>query len=370
MRRSHAVRLASITATAIATIAVATTTALGPVAQAGEAAAGSAASSGTAAARDTAIDSTVAPVLRNGRVHTYSARQMERVEAQGGDPEVLAYWTPERMAEAKPIDEPGDRELVGRQARALANQLALAATAEPVSTYSAPVAPQGVRPMARRTLPINTGKLFIGGFESGSWCSAAAINTGSKRVLITAGHCVHEGPGGTWHRNLVFVPMYRGHADYRAPYGKFQVATMHAFQGWTRSGYFSRDVAFASTYRNDRDQRLVGAVGGNGLTTGGSYRFTATIFGYPYNLDDGLRMQRCRKEVHRHGDRRTSLASGCGYGQGSSGGPWLWHYSSERGTGYARGVTSYGPRSGFSYIASPHFDSAVRDLAAAANRAF
>ncbi|MBE1875685.1 hypothetical protein [Myceligenerans pegani] len=102
----------------------------------------------------------------------------------------------------------------------------------------------------------------------------------------------------------------------------------------------------------------------------GAIAAAATIFGYPANLDDGDRMQRCRTLVRKKDRPNSSIARGCRYGKGSSGGRWVWQYRTGTGLGFARGVTSYGPSRGVADIGSPHFDRAVRDLARAANRAF
>lgn len=369
MRRIPAARLTAVTAT----MAVIATAVLVPAS-----ASARTADTPSAAADDTAVASTVAPVLKDGKVRRYTPHQMRRVEAQGGDPEVLDFWTPRRMAEAEPLDRPGDRKLVDQRAQAVAAQLA--ATGEDVAeeVLSHPVPPEGsattlsgdVEAAARR-FPITTGKLFIDGYGSGSWCSASAVNTTSKRVVLTAGHCVHGGPGDTWRNNLVFVPMFRGYADRKAPYGKFQVATMHTFKAWTQDGRWGRDVAFVTTYINAKDKRVVKAVGGQGLRIGGYFAFKASLFGYPSNLAGGRTMQRCDTRVRKASKTPyTSVAFGCRYGQGASGGPWIYRYNGSTGLGYARGVSSFKPANSVRWIGSPHFDKAVKRLRVTANNAF
>jgi len=44
------------------------------------------------------------------------------------------------------------------------------------------------------------GKLYV--------CSASAVNSHSRRLIATAGHCVHDGKDGTWHENWFFYPNY------------------------------------------------------------------------------------------------------------------------------------------------------------------
>lgn len=60
--------------------------------------------------------------------------------------------------------------------------------------------------------------------------------------------------------------------------------------------------------------------------------------------------------------------SGCNFGLGASGGPWLDQYSNTSGLGYVRSVTSHVPgNNDFSWSDGPYFDSRVNDLFNAAN---
>lgn len=342
------------------------------------------------AATDDDVVSTVAPVLKGNGVtaRTYSAQEAQRVDAEGGDPAVLDYWTPERMAAATSLDDAGDRALVSQMAQNTARTMAAEASLAPVDKtaqddiiVTRPVAPAGaepagkaggVEPLAVR-FPITTGKLFIGGVNGDQYCSASALNTRSKRVVITAGHCVHSGRGGSWYNNLVFVPKYNGNSSTPAPYGKFQARTLHTFKAWIQYGGttrgWGRDVGFLSTYTNGNNKRVVAAVGGNGLLISESFKFTASVFGYPSNLANGEVMQGCRGGAAKtRSVPHTSKIVGCNFGGGSSGGPWLWKYNRDTRLGYTRGVTSFGPSNNM-YIGSPHFDVAVRTLGMAANNA-
>lgn len=56
------------------------------------------------------------------------------------------------------------------------------------------------------------------------------------RNMITAGHCVHEGPGGTWSANVSIAPAWDGDAD---AYGWANAVTLATWTSWTGSG--SRD---------------------------------------------------------------------------------------------------------------------------------
>src|SRR5215218_9388213 len=63
---------------------------------------------------DLSTSSAPAPVRLPGdkAVRNYTPTQLKSFERTGGDPAVLAYWTADRMAAAKPLDAPGDAEWV------------------------------------------------------------------------------------------------------------------------------------------------------------------------------------------------------------------------------------------------------------------
>lgn len=216
------------------------------------------------------------------------------------------------------------------------------------------------------------GKVFFRNAKSGKdyVCSGSAVNSGSKRLVSTAGHCVHGGPGGTWHQNWVFVPGYNSGSQ---PYGSFSAHTLRTFSDWIGHGEsgrgFNSDVAFVTTYSNSHGSRVVNAVGGHGLQTGGSRNSPVSLFGYPGNRSNGQLMWACwgTSSTRSIGVYRFHSISGCGFGGGASGGPWLHAYSNGSGLGYLRSVNSFGPRNSAAYIAGPYFDSRVSDLYRTAN---
>jgi V8-like Glu-specific endopeptidase len=316
-------------------------------------------------ASDLGTTSALAPVKLPGQrvARTYSSAQVRANERNGGDPRVLDYWTAERMRAAKPLDMPGDAKFVDQTARAIAKKLPKLMAKPTRSTLSSEVKRF---PAPVTNFSITNGKLFIGGYESGSWCSASAINTASKRVLITAGHCVHSGSGGTWRSNLVFVPRYNAFNADRDPVGRFQAYRLRTFNAWINNSDLNRDIGFVTTYSGgDWGARVVDTVGGHGLAYNGGTEFDVSIFGYPSNRDGGNKMWACWGVATDSSwwDNRSKI--GCNFGGGSSGGPWLWQYSNTSGLGYVRSVMSTIDSSGVNR--GPYFDTAVRDALNAAN---
>lgn len=150
--------------------------------------------------------------LGANRTYTYVPTNNTSV----GDPIVTAYWTPERMKSAIPTDTPTSTTEVNRQIDEL-EQPALAD--EPVTDGSSPVTailnaitPQAVTPVTNFSK--TNGKVFFRNQTDGKdyVCSGASVNSRSKRLVVTAGHCVHGGPEkigipiGYSHRVTATVP--------------------------------------------------------------------------------------------------------------------------------------------------------------------
>lgn len=318
-----------------------------------------------AAGSDLGTSSSLAPVRLPGEKasRTYSSAQVKTFERTGGDPAVLDYWTPERMKAAKPLDVPGDAIWVANTARAVASKTPLVAAKPRAATIATEVANY---PPPVTNFSITNGKLFIGGYESGSWCSASAINTPSARVLITAGHCVHSGQGGSWMSNVVFVPGYNAFNVVRDPVGRFQAYTLRTFNEWMNNSNRNRDVGWVTTFSGgDWGTTVVNTVGGHGLTYNGGTEFDVSIFGYPSNKDGGNRMWACWGVATDSSilDDRSQI--GCNFGPGSSGGPWIWNYNNDNGLGWVRSVMSTVDSNGVNR--GPYFDTAVIDATNAAN---
>lgn len=79
-------------------------------------------------------------------------------------------------------------------------------------------------------------------------CSGSSINSDSKRLVVTAGHCVYDAPGNEWHTNWIFAPGYNNGTTY----GTYQAATLRTLTDWINYGEsgrgFNSDVAFVTTY--------------------------------------------------------------------------------------------------------------------------
>lgn len=292
---------------------------------------------------------------------TNSEPGRDATRSNEGDPRVDAYWTKERMMAAEDVTLQPPVPLAG-------DTVPAPSSTEP--EQSTPPADPTI-PSARMPDPVTkwstaNGKVFFRDPVTGvdSRCSAAAVNSSSKQLVATAGHCVHGGPTGGWHTNWLFVPAY---SNGEAPYGRFQGREMRTFLDWMNHGStprgYNSDVAFVKTYPQNGTKNLVDVVGGHGIRTGGTIgAFDAQVFGYPATLNGGESMFVCtRRTSVLTVEYKFNRVNGCQYGPGASGGPWLEGYSNSSGLGWLKSVNSWIPVDG-SYMAGPHFRSDVMTM--------
>jgi len=197
------------------------------------------------------------------------------------------------------------------------------------------------------------GKIFAFDPVRGPYtCSGTALDTPSRSIVLTAGHCVLE--EGRWARMLAFVPAY----DHGArPFGTFAATAMHVMPQWRRLENPDFDLA-AIEVGPSRLGTLGDVVGGLRWTTDRS-RFSAfEIFGYPGGAQEGEALRSCEAEG-LGSDRLTfplpgppTLPGRCDMARGASGGGWLVE-------GMLDGVTSYGYPLHPGRLFSPYFGAAV-----------
>ena len=282
---------------------------------------------------------------------------------------VEEYWTPERMAKAKPAPVLGSDSVKASAERNVAK---------------AEQALKNGDKLANDKLSRANGRIFYRGDDGADYaCTGSAVSSPTKRIVVTAGHCVHGGKGHKWHTNWMFVPSYDNH---NKPYGTFHAQYMHTLRDWVNNGDdqtsgarkfkgYASDVGFVTVKDNEQGKHLTDVVGGHKLVTGKTSKFNATVFGYPSNLNNGESLQICNGNTFalQGGDKLSfNGVKGCNFGPGASGGPWLENYNGVTGTGEIRSVTSFVETEASAptkYIdnGGPHFDKRVKGLFDLAN---
>ena len=262
------------------------------------------------------------------RLHPTSAPRGEAAR-------VARFWTEARMRSALPLDAARGAPL---QARA-----SFANVPEP-------------------TLPPHTvnGRLFVRQGNKAGYCSATAINSASRRLVLTAGHCVNSGPtrrpgDGVWSSFLEFVPAYSGGT---APLGAFVAHRKQVFapRQWVQQGNPNFDVGAVLVDPNAEGVNVADAVGGGAaIALDRSRHEDFQTFGYPgtsrwmegcdspYVGDDALTYQV---------PGPPTIAIRCHWAPGASGGGWLI----EGGT-TIDGLTSYGKIGDKRHTFGPYFSS-------------
>jgi hypothetical protein len=280
---------------------------------------------------------------------------------------ITQYWTPARMRSAIPADgQAATSGLVESVARGAAGR----STPAQRSVFSDVKIPQSTRallvgstaapwPGSATAPPATTsGKVFFTKAGLNYVCSGSAINSNGKRVVFTAGHCVHSGgPNGAWHTNWAFVPAYNNGAR---PYGTWTAAQPWSLNGWINSSNRAYDIgAVVTNLLNGR--RLVNVVGGQGIEWNFPLVQYMYQFGYPSRAPfNGQTLQYCSNWTYNDGGFE---GINCNMTEGASGGGWLDDFGGQ--FGWLDGVNSwvFWNAQGVRYKwNSPYFGNGARDL--------
>jgi hypothetical protein len=149
------------------------------------------------------------------------------------------------------------------------------------------------------------GCIFLRIGNQRGYCSSTAIDSPTRQLVLTAGHCVNAGAenrGNLWYRDLLFVPAYTAG---RAPLGAFPARRNKIFAPlqWRNHSNPDFDLGAFLTDPNNRGIDLADAVGGGAaiaLDLPRNQRFAS--FGYPGNVKQ---MQGCHSG-YAGDDRLTS----------------------------------------------------------------
>ncbi|MEU4127355.1 MULTISPECIES: trypsin-like peptidase domain-containing protein [Streptomyces] len=329
-----------------------------------------------------------------------SAAAAPAAAGRWGAHEAESWWTPERMASARPL--PPVPPLPGEEPQTPADPVQIppveppvppveppepapvatpspsgtptvaapepepagtpsilpAPAPEPAGTPSILPAPAPVRPALPRIpaagpgvgqdfggLPV-VGRMFLVKGGGSYFCTASVVASPGRNLVISAAHCLL----GADTQQVAFVPQYT-RAKPR-PFGMFPVVRTAAGRSkiWIDQRYRTQgvnraaalDVAFAQVGPGAKGLRVQDVVGGNRLVTGAGYAHArATLIGHP---STAARPRLCvnRTTKYTSTDSRipgSFLRIACtGYPGGTSGGPFLLRLDGRTGTGDVVGV--------------------------------
>jgi V8-like Glu-specific endopeptidase len=263
--------------------------------------------------------------------------------ADTGVDQARHFWTPSRMESARPLPAhlPGNAQLADGTPGSAPPPALPGESVVPTETITDPTAP-GVS---------QNGAVFVvGPFGTLGRCSGTSVNAPNFSLVITAGHCVHEGRhwmGTKW----VFVPGYR---YGERPFGAFVAKWLGATPQWISSENPNYDVGAAIVSRNERGQRLADAVGADDVAFNLPPKQVFDVYGYPVaDPFNGATLQHCAQtpyEGHAFFSLLTpgplNLAVHCEISAGASGGGWTIQGNVLNGVttdGYPDDDTNYGP---------------------------
>lgn len=226
------------------------------------------------------------------------------------------FWTPDRMADSMPQSAPQTPDPATEPD----------AVIDPLAAVGAAVHFAGVP---------SVGILFsVGGDMDAHFCTASVVHSPGRDLIMTAAHC----EDGTSH--LAFVPDYRaGAADQ--PYGVWAVTKEFRDPRWTPDDDAASDydVAFSTVATGPHGVRLEDVTGANRLERTPGYLNQVTVIGYPHTAENPSdQAVTCTTATGRlEGQRQLEMAC-AGFFTGTSGSPWIAHYSPATKTGDVIGL--------------------------------
>jgi V8-like Glu-specific endopeptidase len=205
------------------------------------------------------------------------------------------------------------------------------------------------------------GKVFFTLGGSDYVCSGNAISAANKNTVVTAGHCVNEGPGSFASR-FTFVPAY---LNGSAPYGQWSATDLYAPTQWASGGDITYDTGFA-TVSPPSGSSLSDTVGASGVSFNNSRGLTYTAFGYPAAPPfTGETLQSCNgRATDDPFGQSQSQGIPCDMTGGSSGGPWFIGSGSG---GTQNSINSFGYDGVANTMFGPYWGSVIQSTYAAAS---
>ncbi|WP_154697803.1 trypsin-like serine peptidase [Lentzea guizhouensis] len=293
-----------------------------------------------------------------------SASLSPQAAALSADPNTAAerFWTPERIAAAKPADRGVTLDQVRRTAQtsllgkvSVGGQAPSSAAAGKVTTLAGGTGTSW--PRRHDWVSMTNGKVLYE--DNGLWhCSGVVVTTEARNTVFTAGHCVHGGKGGGWHdRNWTFIPDY--YYNDR-PAGTWTARQLWALNGWINDSNNSYDIGAAVMHPRN-GQKLMDVTGSQGIRINGPSTPSVWHFGFPLNSPfDGEDLINCDGPTSLRFGFFGDLKMACTMQGGASGGAWLADFN--QNWGYTVSVNSYHVGDDLTQIYGPYFGDGAKNL--------
>lgn len=257
--------------------------------------------------------------------------------------QTIAYWTPQRMANAIPRD------------------FTLTAGGQFVPAQGKPGGGDpntvtGASWNGGGQIVKTSGKVYFTMAGVDYICSGAVINDGRSdySIVLTAGHCSYDETNHAFATNWMFYPAFDVNQTYvcaSSAYGCWTASALVVDSGFATAGGFNtqatvHDWSFAVVPAGGNDDSQLDVTAGSF-----GYNFSAPAvgtqifdFGYPAaGKYHGYDLTYCSDQVFYDAyNGNNTLGIDCNMTGGSSGGPWLTNFDSTTGVGTLNSVNSYG----------------------------
>jgi hypothetical protein len=278
---------------------------------------------------------------------------------------IVAYWTRERIASARP------RDLI----RAPGGRVGLA----PQPAVKPDRGGGGLGKSSGSLWPDGKGKVYsvvgrvLFTMDGSNWvCSGAAANDGrgDMSVVLTAAHCAYDNENKAPATNWMFFPEFDTIPDYDcydAVYGCWTAERLVVHGGYANQNGFTstatqHDWAFAVMRPGGKqdEQRELDSLGSYPISfTSYSSGTTQSAFGYPAggSYSPGHELAYCHGSAgFDRWNANTTYRLSCNMTGGSSGGPWFVGFDATGNTGTLSSLNSYG-YSGVQAMHGPKFNA-------------
>ncbi len=273
------------------------------------------------------------------------------------NPVVKDFWNPDRMGDSRPVEPAPPAATPATTAATTAAGTAAsttgAASPGPGGAGATDPEPAVVRatPVARPYLHQPSGKVFFTADGGRGNCSATVVadpaHPGRSNLVWTAAHCVHQGRGGGFYKDLVFAPAYndsgaasggkRAPLAQLAPLGVWWADRVVPAPQWTAEGGGTGDAAnqydFAvmRVHNQNGDGRSLEETVGTAVPVwfdAPRDALSVTARGYPVHTPfDGQELYACDggrpARLSFDAARPPMHTIGCDMTQGASGGGWF-----------------------------------------------
>ncbi|WP_405652565.1 trypsin-like serine peptidase [Streptomyces sp. RK9] len=197
-------------------------------------------------------------------------------------------------------------------------------------------------------------------------CTATAVDSDSEILVLTAAHCLHEGPGGDWTKNVVFIPAREGGSE---PFGRFTAWNVATSALWSSGAKpdWEHDYGLVITNDNAKGETVFDAAGGYQIVPDARTGEQVSVMGYSGPPYDGEHQEFCQDLIEPTVPPMNMWQVECpNMTPGSSGSPWLLDYDYDTGSGYIGGLNSISDTRG--YMASPRFDARTGEFVSMVER--